>query len=263
MERLPDGARVVADLHEMLDPDVEALEGLAHHQLLVDGASLGGELAWTSPTIIGLVIGSVLALAMFVRAETRAAEPILPMRLFRNPVFTMCCVLSLVVGFAMLGALTFMPTFMQFVDGVSPSESGLRTMPMVIGLLITSTVSGSLVGRTGRYKIYPVAGTAIMLVGFVLLSRMNAATPIPMQSLYLFILGAGIGMCMQVLVLIVQNTSDFTDLGVATSGVTFFRKFNIWLLNSSKVLTSVKFWNKLVGLDPPLEPLLVFPMVFR
>lgn len=185
--------------------------------------SLGGELAWTSPTIIGLVIGSILALVMFVRAETRAAEPILPMRLFRNPVFTMCCVLSLVVGFAMLGALTFMPTFMQFVDGVSPSESGLRTMPMVIGLLITSTVSGSLVGRTGRYKIYPVAGTAIMLVGFVLLSRMNAATPIPLQSLYLLILGAGIGMCMQVLVLIVQNTSDFADLGVATSGVTFFR----------------------------------------
>ena len=93
---------------------------------------------------------------------------------------------------------------------------------MVIGLLITSTVSGSLVGRTGRYKIYPVAGTAIMLVGFVLLSRMNAATPIPLQSLYLLILGAGIGMCMQVLVLIVQNTSDFADLGVATSGVTDF-----------------------------------------
>ncbi|CDP82018.1 MULTISPECIES: MDR family MFS transporter [Mycolicibacterium] len=185
--------------------------------------SLGGELAWTSPTIIGLVVGSVLALAMFVRAETKAAEPILPMRLFGNPVFTMCCVLSLVVGFAMLGALTFMPTFMQFVDGVSPSESGLRTMPMVVGLLITSTVSGSLVGRTGRYKIYPVAGTAVMLVGFVLLSRMNAETPIPLQSLYLLILGAGIGMCMQVLVLIVQNTSDFADLGVATSGVTFFR----------------------------------------
>ncbi|MGV9799330.1 MDR family MFS transporter [Mycobacterium sp. NPDC003449] len=185
--------------------------------------SMGGDLAWTSPIIIGLIVVSVAALAWFVRVETRAAEPILPMRLFRNPVFSMCCVLSLVVGFAMLGALTFMPTFMQFVGGVSPSESGLRTMPMVIGLLITSTASGSLVGRTGRYKVFPVAGTAIMLVGFVLLSRMNAATPIPMQSLYLFILGAGIGMCMQVLVLIVQNTSDFADLGVATSGVTFFR----------------------------------------
>ena len=185
--------------------------------------SLGGDLSWTSPTIIGLIFLSVVALGLFVRAENRAVDPILPLRLFRNPVFTMCCVLSLVVGFAMLGALTFMPTFMQFVDGVSASESGLRTMPMVIGLLITSTVSGSLVGRTGRYKIYPVAGTAIMGLGFVLLSRMDAATPIPLQSLYLVVLGAGIGMCMQVLVLIVQNTSDFSDLGVATSGVTFFR----------------------------------------
>ena len=185
--------------------------------------SLGGEVPWTSPTIIVLVIGSILALAMFVRAEIKAQEPILPMRLFGNPVFTMCCVLSFVVGFAMLGALTFMPTFMQFVDGVSPSQSGLRTMPMVVGLLITSTASGSLVGRTGRYKIFPIAGTAIMLVGFVLLSRMDAVTPVPVQSLYLLILGAGIGMCMQVLVLIVQNTSEFADLGVATSGVTFFR----------------------------------------
>lgn len=185
--------------------------------------SVGGELGWTSPTIIGLFVGSAVALVLFVRAEMRAAEPILPMRLFANRVFTVCCVLSFVVGFAMLGALTFMPTFMQFVDGVSATESGLRTLPMVVGLLLTSTASGSLVGRTGRYKLFPVGGTVIMFVGFVLLSRMNAATPIPMQSLYLFVLGAGIGMCMQVLVLIVQNTSDFADLGVATSGVTFFR----------------------------------------
>ncbi len=139
----------------------------------------GGELAWTSPTIIGLVVGSILALAMFVRVETRAAEPILPMRLFRNPVFTVCCVLSFIVGFAMLGALTFMPTFMQFVDGVS-----------AIGVGIADAADGGrpadhidrqrqIVGRTGRYKMFPVAGTAMMVVGFVLLSRMNAATPIP------------------------------------------------------------------------------------
>ncbi len=147
----------------------------------------------------------------------------LPIRLFASPVFTVCCVLSFVVGFAMLGALTFLPTFMQFVDGVSATESGLRTLPMVVGLLITSMGSGILVGRTGRYKIFPVAGTAVMAVGFVLLSQMDAATPVWRQSLYLFILGAGIGLCMQVLILTVQNTVDFADLGVATSGVTFFR----------------------------------------
>jgi len=176
-----------------------------------------------SPTIIGLFAASALALAIFVRVELRAAEPVLPIRLFADPVFTVCCVLSFVVGFAMLGALTFLPTFMQFVDGVSATESGLRTLPMVAGLLITSTGSGALVGRTGRYKIFPVLGTAIMAIGFLLLSQMSAATPVWRQSLDLFILGAGIGLCMQVLILTVQNTVDFTDLGVATSGVTFFR----------------------------------------
>jgi len=134
-----------------------------------------------------------------------------------------CCILGFIVGFAMLGALTFLPTFMQFVDGVSATTSGLRTLPMVAGMLITSIGSGNIVGRTGRYKVFPVAGTAIMAVGFVLLSRMDASTPTWQQSVYLFVLGAGIGLCMQVLVLVVQNTASFADLGVATSGVTFFR----------------------------------------
>jgi MFS family permease len=183
----------------------------------------GGEYAWSSPVIIGLFAVSAAALAIFVWVETRAAEPILPIRLFASPVFTVCCILGFVVGFAMLGALTFLPTFMQFVDGVSATTSGLRTLPMVAGMLITSIGSGNLVGRTGRYKVFPVAGTAIMAVAFVLLSTMNAATPTWQQSVYLFILGTGIGLCMQVLILVVQNTSSFADLGVATSGVTFFR----------------------------------------
>ncbi len=145
------------------------------------------------------------------------------MRLFREPVFAVCCALSFVVGFAMLGALTFLPTFMQFVDGVSATTSGLHTLPMVVGLLAMSMSSGVIVGRTGRYKLFPVAGTAVMAIGFVLLSRMGPDTSTTLQSLYLVVLGAGIGMCMQVLVLIVQNTVDFADLGVATGGVTFFR----------------------------------------
>ncbi|WP_422743320.1 DHA2 family efflux MFS transporter permease subunit [Mycobacterium sp. WMMD1722] len=178
---------------------------------------------WFSATIIGLFVASIAALVAFVFAELRAAEPILPIRLFGSPVFTVCCVLSFVVGFAMLGALTFLPTFMQFVDGVSATESGLRTLPMVLGLLVTSLGSGVIVGRTGRYKIFPIAGTAIMALGFVLLSRMDEHTSTLLQSLFLLVLGAGIGLSMQVLILIVQNTVDFTDLGVATSGVTFFR----------------------------------------
>lgn len=183
----------------------------------------GTTYAWGSPIIIGLFAGSVAALVGFVFAEKRAAEPILPLRLFSNPVFTVCCVLSFVVGFAMLGALTFLPTYMQFVDGVSATASGLRTLPMVLGLLVTSLSSGVIVGRTGRYKIFPIAGTAIMALGFVLLSQMGPGTSTLVQSLDLLVLGAGIGLSMQVLVLVVQNTVDFTDLGVATSGVTFFR----------------------------------------
>ncbi|MFB1298976.1 MDR family MFS transporter [Mycobacterium sp. pW049] len=183
----------------------------------------GSTYAWSSPMIMGLFVGSAVALAAFVRVELRAEEPVLPIRLFASPVFTVCCVLSFIVGFAMLGALTFLPTFMQFVDGVSATESGLRTLPMVGGLLLTSMGSGVLVSRTGRYKIFPVVGTAVMTLGFVLLSQMDATTPVLQQSLYLFVLGTGIGMCMQVLVLIVQSTASFSDLGVATSGVTFFR----------------------------------------
>jgi EmrB/QacA subfamily drug resistance transporter len=187
----------------------------------------GTTYAWGSAVIVGLFVFSAAALGAFVWVESRSSgpesAPILPMRLFGNPVFTVCCVLSFVVGFAMLGALTFLPTYMQFVDGVSATTSGLRTLPMVAGMLSTSMGSGVLVGRTGRYKAFPVTGTAVMALAFALMSRMNPSTSALLQSLYLFILGAGIGLCMQVLILIVQNTSRFEDLGVATSGVTFFR----------------------------------------
>lgn len=197
--------------------------GLGSTGLILATSWGGTTYPWSSPVIVGLFVAAVVALAAFVVVERRAVEPVLPIRLFANPVFTVCCVLSFVVGFAMLGALTFLPTFMQFVDGVSATVSGLRTLPMVGGLLITSMGSGVLVSRTGRYKIFPVLGTPIMAIGFVLLSQMTAATPVWLQSAYLFVLGAGIGLCMQVLVLTVQNTVDFEDLGVATSGVVFFR----------------------------------------
>nr|WP_231976815.1 MDR family MFS transporter [Mycobacterium sp. E740] len=197
--------------------------GLAASGLTLATSWGGSTYPWSSGVIIALFAGSAVALAIFVRVELRAAEPILPIRLFASPVFTVCCVLGFIVGFAMLGALTFLPTFMQFVDGVSATTSGLRTLPMVAGMLITSVGSGQIVGRTGRYRIFPIAGTATMAVAFWLLSGMDAATPTWQQSLYLFVLGAGIGLCMQVLVLVVQNTSSFADLGVATSGVTFFR----------------------------------------
>ena len=178
---------------------------------------------WDSPVIIGLFVASVAAVGLFILVERQAPEPMLPMRLFRNSVFALSTVISFVVGFAMLGSMTFLPTFLQYVQGVDATSSGLRTLPMVIGLLVTSILAGNTVSRTGKYKPFPIVGGAVMALGMFLLSLMDAQTSVLVSSLYLLVLGAGIGLCMQVLTLIVQNTADYRDLGVATSGVTFFR----------------------------------------
>ena len=191
---------------------------------LVLATSLGGNsFAWSSPTIIGIYAISVVALIGFVFVEFRAREPILPMRLFRDPVFSVVMVLAFVVGFALLGSITFLPTYLQYVRGVSATVSGLRTLPLVIGLLVTSISAGTIVGRTGRYKIFPVVGFAVMTVGLYLLSRLSPDTSFWVTSGSMLVLGAGIGLSMQVLTIIVQNTARYEDLGVATSAVTFFR----------------------------------------
>ncbi|WP_404954337.1 MDR family MFS transporter [Streptomyces sp. 147326] len=200
-----------------------ALVAIGASALILATSWGGNEYAWTSPTIIGLFAGGVVALALFCLVETRAAEPMLPMRLFRNPVFAVCSVLSFVVGFAMLGAMTFLPTYLQYVDGDSATVSGIRTLPMVFGLLIASVFSGNVTSKTGRYRIFPIVGNAVMGVGLYLLSRMQPGTSTLLESLYMFVLGAGIGLSMQVLTIAVQNTVDYADLGTATSGVTFFR----------------------------------------
>ncbi|GHJ48631.1 MFS transporter [Catellatospora sp. TT07R-123] len=183
----------------------------------------GTEYPWGSSTIIGLGVGGLIALALFVWIELRAREPMLPMRLFANPVFTVCGILSFIVGFSMFGALTFLPTFMQYVQGASATASGLRMLPMVIGLLITSIASGTVVGRTGQYKWFPVVGGLVTALGMYLLSLMDASTTLVVESLFLFVLGLGLGMSMQVLTIVVQNTVSYHDLGVSTSGVTFLR----------------------------------------
>jgi hypothetical protein len=168
-------------------------------------------------------VGGVIALGLFCWVETRAAQPMLPMRLFTNPVFTVCSILSFIVGFAMLGALTYLPTYLQYVDGDSATVSGVRTLPMVIGLLIASVFSGNVVSKTGQYRVFPIIGSAVMGVGLYLMSLMGPGTGAFLESVYMFVLGTGIGLCMQVLTIAVQNTVEYTDLGTATSGVTFFR----------------------------------------
>ncbi|WP_106960811.1 MDR family MFS transporter [Streptomyces sp. 351MFTsu5.1] len=183
----------------------------------------GNEYAWGSGVIIGLFVGGALALGLFCWVETRAAEPMLPMRLFGNPVFTVCSVLSFIVGFAMLGAMTYLPTYLQYVDGDSATISGVRTLPMVIGLLIASVASGNVVSKTGHYRIFPIVGSLVTALGLFLMSLMGPSTGAWLESLYMFVLGTGIGLCMQVLTIAVQNTVEYADLGTATSGVTFFR----------------------------------------
>ncbi|MFD8982073.1 MDR family MFS transporter [Streptomyces sp. NPDC059564] len=200
-----------------------ALVAIGASALILATSWGGNEYAWDSGVIIGLFVCGALALALFCLVETRAAEPMLPMRLFRNPVFSVCSVLSFIVGFAMLGAMTFLPTYLQYVDGDSATVSGVRTLPLVIGLLIASVFSGNVTSQTGRYRIFPIVGSAVMAVGLYLLSRMGPQTGAWLESLYMFVLGAGIGLCMQVLTIAVQNTVDYHDLGTATSGVTFFR----------------------------------------
>ncbi|MEV1022905.1 MDR family MFS transporter [Streptomyces sp. NPDC050264] len=200
-----------------------ALVAIGASALILATSWGGNQYAWGSATIIGLFAGGIVALGLFCWVESRAAEPMLPMRLFGNPVFTVCSILSFIVGFAMLGAMTFLPTYLQYVDGDSATISGVRTLPMVIGLLIASVFSGNVVSKTGKYRIFPIVGSLVMALGLYLLSLMGSSSGIWLESLYMFVLGVGIGLCMQVLTIAVQNTVEYADLGTATSGVTFFR----------------------------------------
>ncbi|MET8802454.1 MDR family MFS transporter [Streptomyces sp. NPDC004546] len=191
---------------------------------LVLVASLGGTTwAWGSAQIIGLAVLGVLLAVAFVAVERRAAEPVLPLKLFGIRTFTLAAVISFIVGFAMFGAMTYLPTFLQVVHGISPTLSGVHMLPMVVGLLLSSTISGQIVSRTGRWKVFPVTGTAVTTIGLLLLHRLDEHSPTAEMSACFFVFGLGLGLVMQVLVLIVQNAVSYEDLGVATSGATFFR----------------------------------------
>ncbi|MCY0905038.1 MDR family MFS transporter [Arthrobacter sp. H14-L1] len=191
---------------------------------LVLVTTLGGtSYAWSSPFIIGLAVASAVLIVLFVLIERRAKEPVIPLSLFRNRTFAVASGIGFIVGFAMFGAITFLPLFLQVVRGEAATSSGLQLLPMMGGLLLTSIGSGLLISRWGRYKIFPVAGTAIMTVGLFLFSTMDQNTPDVLVWLFMFVLGVGIGGVMQVLVIAVQNAVDYSNLGTATSGATFFR----------------------------------------
>jgi EmrB/QacA subfamily drug resistance transporter len=187
--------------------------------------SLGGTTwDWGSTQIVLLLVLGVALLVAFALVERRAAEPILPLGLFRNRVFTVTSAIGFVVGFALFGAVTYLPLYLQIVKGQGATESGLLLTPLMAGVLVTSIGSGQLISRFGRYKPFPIAGTALMTLGMLLLSRISVSTPIWQTALFMLVLGFGLGMTMQVLVLAAQNAVPFEQLGVATSGSTLFRQ---------------------------------------
>jgi EmrB/QacA subfamily drug resistance transporter len=183
----------------------------------------GSEYAWGSSTIAGLALAGVVLLAIFVWWERRAAEPILPLHLFRSSVFSVANAMGFTIGMAMFGAIIFIPLFLQIVYGASPTSSGLRTIPLMAGLLTASIVSGRAISRIGRYKAFPIAGTAVLGVGMYLLSLLGVGTASWVASAYMVVVGIGLGLVMQVLVLVVQNDARPQEIGVATSTATFFR----------------------------------------
>ncbi|GHC00450.1 MFS transporter [Streptomyces albogriseolus] len=184
----------------------------------------GTEYAWDSRVVLGLGAGAVAATALFLAVERFAAEPLIPLRLFRDSVFNVTGLVGLVVGVALFGAASYLPTYLQMVDGVSATESGLLMLPMMGGIVGTSIVSGQMISRSGRYRSHPIVGTALSAAGMWLLSRMDTGTPRLHYSVWMFVLGAGIGMVMPVLVLAVQNSVRPADLGTATSANNYFRQ---------------------------------------
>jgi EmrB/QacA subfamily drug resistance transporter len=186
--------------------------------------SLGGsDFAWMSWKSIALLIGGLALTVVFVVIERRSSEPVLPPSLFSSRVFSSASAIGFVVGFAMFGAMTFLPLYFQDVHGASPTNSGLRLLPMMVGLFSASIFTGQLVVRGWRYRPFPIAGTAVMTVGIGLLGTIGVTTSTIVTGTYMLILGVGIGLVMQILVTAVQNAVNPADVGAATAGSNFFR----------------------------------------
>jgi EmrB/QacA subfamily drug resistance transporter len=186
--------------------------------------SLGGTTyPWASGPIYILGAAGALLTGLFILVERRAAEPIVPLHLFKLRTFSVTSVAAFIVGFAMFGAITYLPAFFQVVKGISPTISGVYLLPLMAGLLLVSIASGQIISRTGKYRFFPIAGAAVMTLGLYLLSLMGTGSTTLQDAIYMLVLGMGIGGIMQVLVIIVQNSVPHSELGVATSGNTFFR----------------------------------------
>ncbi|MFD0331128.1 MFS transporter [Streptacidiphilus monticola] len=184
----------------------------------------GTSYGWGSWQGLALLLGSIAVTVVFVLIELRAKEPILPMRLFRNPVFRMGNGFGFFAGFAMFGGIIYLPVYLQAVQGMSATKSGLGMLPAVAGIMFTAIGSGRIMAKTGKYKIYPIVGALVIIGSLLLLSRITNHTPYWQVAIFAFIFGAGLGLTMQTLVTAIQSAVDFRDMGVATASATFFRQ---------------------------------------
>jgi EmrB/QacA subfamily drug resistance transporter len=183
----------------------------------------GAQYAWSSRVIIWLAVATIVLTAVFVAWQRRSKEPVMPLGLFRNRTFTVASVVSFIIGLAMFGAIIYLPLYLQLVSGASATNSGLLMLPLMAGLLVASILSGQAISKTGHYKPYPIVGTGLAAFGMYLLSRLDVSSPRIDASIAMVVLGAGIGLVMQVMVLATQNSVNRADLGVATATVSFFR----------------------------------------
>ena len=210
-------------VHHVIDYLGTAVLALAATSFILLTSLGGTTYGWASAPIYILGASGLVLVGIFVLVERRAAEPVLPLHLFKLRTFSVTSIVGFIVGFAMFGAITYLPAFFQVVRGISPTISGVQILPLMAGLLVVSIGSGQIISRTGKYRFFPIAGTAFMTLGLYLLSLMGVGTPYALDALYMLVLGMGIGGVMQVLVIIVQNGVPHSELGVATSGATFFR----------------------------------------
>ncbi|PSK30597.1 MDR family MFS transporter [Nocardia seriolae] len=184
----------------------------------------GKRYGWGSPTILAMIVAVAVVISVFVAVESRAAEPMLPLRLFGNRTFATTSLLGFMMGLSMFASVAFVPTFLQMATGVSASTSGLLSIPMTVGMFVSVSVSLGAVTRTGRYRIYPPLGVTIIAAGMTWMTRLDAHTPAWVVSTMLFVIGLGLGMVMQLLVVLVQNAVPATDVGTATSANNYFRE---------------------------------------
>lgn len=207
-----------------LDVAGMSLLALASTGLVLTTTWGGTTYAWDSAIILGLAVATLVAAVAFIRVEMNTPEPIMPLHLFKDRNFNLTTIAGLIIGISMFGALAYLPTYLQMVTGANATNAGFLMIPMMAGLLVTSIVAGQLVSKTGRYKLLPIIGSVIVVAALGLLSTMTPGMPVALICTYLAIMGIGLGMSMQILILVVQNSFPITEVGTATASNNYFRQ---------------------------------------